>query len=82
MLRVPETLPSEVKTVPRDALVLRRTGAHVFIVKEGKAIKVEVTTGLAQGELIAVSGDLAVGDEVVIRGNERLRDQQDVVITE
>jgi len=82
MLRVPETLPSEVKTVPRDALVLRRTGAHVFVVKEGKAIKVEVTTGLAQGELIAVSGDLAVGDEVVIRGNERLRDQQDVVITE
>lgn len=79
-LMVPESQPQQVIAVPRDALVLRRQGAHVFTVKEGVAVKVDVTTGLATGDLIAVKGSISAGDQVVIRGNERLRDQQTVKI--
>jgi len=64
--------------VPRDALVLRRDGAFVFVIDaENKAQRVAVELGVASGELIAVSnreaGDLNVGDRVVTRGGERLR---------
>jgi len=75
-LLVPESLPQTVTAVPRDALVLRRQGSHVFVIRNGIAHKVDVTTGLAQGSLIAVFGEISPGDLVVIRGNERLRDQQ------
>ncbi len=81
-LMVPESLPKQVTAVPRDALVLRRQGAYVFVLNEGVAKKVEVTTDLAQGAMIAVIGDLSAGQQVVVRGNERLRDQQAVQVIE
>jgi len=64
--------------VPRDALVLRRDGAFVFLInKENKAQRVAVKLGVASGELVAVSteesGGLQAGDRVVVRGGERLR---------
>lgn len=78
MLMVPESIPVSVVAVPRDALVLRRQGAYIFAVNGGIAHKIDVTTGLAEGDLIAVYGNIKAGDQVVIRGNERLRDQQAV----
>ncbi len=77
-LLVPETLPEQVIAVPRDALVLRRQGAFVFVIKDDVAHKVDVTTGIAQGLMIAIEGDIKPQDQVVIRGNERLRDKQTV----
>ena len=77
---MPETAPQELLVIPRDALVLRRQGAHIFVINNGVARRVSVTTGLAQGDLISVTGDLQAGDQVVTRGNERLRDQQTVHI--
>ena len=77
-LMVPSSLPKTVTAVPRDALVLRRQGTYVFVVREGVAHKLDVTTGLAQGNMIAINGDVVAGEQVVIRGNERLRDQQQV----
>ncbi len=66
--------------VPRDALVLRPGQVSVFSINEdGTARQVVVTTGVAAGSLIAVEGDLAVGDEVIIRGAERLRPGQAVM---
>lgn len=69
--------------VPRDALVLRPEGISVFVVdSEQKARQVSVTTGIDAGEQIEVIGDLADGDTVIIRGNERLRPGQAVTIME
>ncbi len=79
-LMVPEATPQEVVAVPRDALVLRRQGAYIYTIKEGMAHKVDVTTGLAQGDMIAINGAVNAGDQVVVRGNERLRDQQAVQV--
>ena len=69
--------------VPRDALVLRPEGITVFVIdKEQKAKQVTVTTGIDAGEQIEVHGDLADGDVVIIRGNERLRPGQMVSVME
>lgn len=76
---LPTAKPQTVLTVPRDALVLRRGGAHLFkIDAESKAQRVSVQTGVAMGEYVEIKGDLAAGDKVVTRGNERLRPGQAV----
>lgn len=80
------SLPSaEVRTVtaaPRDALVLRADRISVFTIDdENKAKRVDVELGTAEGDFIEVIGDVNAGDNVVIRGGERLRDGQEVTIS-
>lgn len=66
-------------TVPRDALVLRKSGAFVYQIDENKlAQQVLVTTGIGVGERIEVFGELQNEGVVVIRGAERLRPGQKV----
>jgi RND family efflux transporter MFP subunit len=80
-LLVPTGAPAEVLAVPRDALVLRREGASVFRVSEdGLAERIDVVPGVGTGDLVAVSGQVAAGDRVVVRGAERLRPGQPVNI--
>ena len=67
--------------VPRDALVLRQNGSFVFrISADNKAEQIEVDVGDSAGDLVAVSGDLAEGDRVAIRGAENLSEGTDVRI--
>jgi len=78
---VPISGTRQALVVPRDALVLRPGEVSVFVVdKEQKAHQVKVTTGIDAGDQIEVNGDLADGDVVIIRGNERLRPGQLVTI--
>lgn len=71
----------EVLAVPRDALVLRREGTSVFrINQENSAEQVQVEVGLGAGEYVAITGDVNVGDKIVVRGAERLRPGQAVQI--
>ncbi len=68
-------------SVPRDALVLRNDQVFVYTVSaDNTAVKVPVTAGSGRGSNIAISGDLFVGDPVVVRGAERLRDGQAVKV--
>ncbi|MFK7886220.1 MAG: efflux RND transporter periplasmic adaptor subunit [Gammaproteobacteria bacterium] len=72
---VPMRSASESLVVPRDALILRRDGAFVFRVNDDQtATRIAVTTGDSRGDVVAVSGELLAGDQVVIRGAESLRD--------
>lgn len=78
---LPTALPQDALSVPRDALVLRRGGNYLFKVNgDSMAEQVFVEVGIADGGFIQVSGDLAAGDRVVVRGNERLRPGQPVRI--
>lgn len=71
----------EVLAVPRDALVLRRDGTSVFRINtENKAEQIPVAVGIGAGELIEVIGDLQPGDQIVVRGAERLMPGQTVQI--
>ncbi len=78
---VPTADLREVLAVPRDALVLRGDGIAIFIVDEDNtARRIQVTTGIGEGEWIEVRGPIQAGDRVVVRGNERLRPGQEVSV--
>ncbi|MEM1081793.1 MAG: efflux RND transporter periplasmic adaptor subunit [Pseudomonadota bacterium] len=78
---VPTANVREVLAVPRDALVLRGDGISLFIVDaDNKARRISVVTGIGSDDLIEVIGPIQAGDQVVVRGNERLRPGQDVSV--
>lgn len=70
-------------TVPRDALVLRKSGSYVYQVTEDNIAKqVLVETGIGMGERIEVFGNLTSDAPVVTRGAERLSEGQKVRFAE
>jgi len=72
--------PYKAILVPKDALVLSKTGKSVFVVNNQSAHVVPVKAGDAFGPLIEVQGNLKAGQKVIIRGNERLMPGQPVQI--
>jgi len=80
---VPMSELRQVLAVPRDALVLRPEGITVFVIdSNNQAQQVSVVTGIGSGEQIEVTGAIAPGDRVVVRGNERLQPGQTVMVAE
>ncbi|MBT8051170.1 MAG: efflux RND transporter periplasmic adaptor subunit [Gammaproteobacteria bacterium] len=78
---IPVSNTRQVLTVPRDALVLRSTGASVFVIADDDtARQVSVIPGIGQGDDIEISGEISAGERVVVRGNERLQPGQAVQI--
>jgi RND family efflux transporter MFP subunit len=78
---LPETDPATVMAVHRDALILRQNAIYLFRVKDDDTVEqVAVTTGVGDGEMIEVRGDVQAGDRVVIRGGERLQPGQKVLV--
>ena len=70
-------------SVPRDALVRKNRGTTVVVVRDGKAVvvPVQVTGNLDAGSII-VQGKLNEGEDVVVRGNERIFPGTPVNITD
>ncbi len=72
---------SKVLAVPRDALIFRRDGISIFTVNNENIVsQIPVELGIASGEWIEVKGKINHGDNVIIRGSERLRAGQKVRI--
>ena len=72
--------PRTVVMVPKDALVERDDGWVVFAMNLENAVRVvPVRIGEAVGHWTEVRGEIQAGDQVVIVGNERLRDGQAVL---
>lgn len=60
--------------VPRDAVLNDHDGAYVFVVRNDKAERIAVKTGLDNDEYVAVTGEVKPGDLVVVQGNYELKD--------
>jgi RND family efflux transporter MFP subunit len=74
-LSMPTAAAKEVLAIPRDALIIRREGTSVFkVLADSSVVRVNVIVGLGAGRHIEVFGKLVAGDEVVVRGAERLDD--------
>ncbi len=75
--QLPDGLKQQSLLVPRDA-VIQQFGQNVlFIAVDGKAKMIPVLISGYQGGQAAVSGpDLGEGMQVVVKGNERIRDGQ------
>ncbi|MCP5365893.1 MAG: efflux RND transporter periplasmic adaptor subunit [Hyphomicrobiales bacterium] len=77
-LHVPTSAERQVTTVHKDAVLNRKGQNIVFVVVGGQAKIRPVELGEAVGPRFQVTGGLKPGDVVVVRGNERLRPNQDV----
>jgi membrane fusion protein, multidrug efflux system len=67
--------------VPRDAVVKGAVDERVFAVTDGIARAVTITPLASNADEVLVRAEgLAAGDEVVVRGNERLRPEQPVQV--
>lgn len=80
-LDVPVSRPEDVIVVPKDAVVQSGGGWQVFLNEDGAATPRRVEIGRAIGDAFEVTSGLAEGDEVVVRGNERLRPGQEIAAT-
>lgn len=60
-------------TVPTDAIIHRDGQQYVFVIKDNKAMEVQITTGYSQEEITEISGDINTDSEVVIKGHRNLK---------
>lgn len=78
---LPSAGTRSVVAVPRDAVMLRREGDFVMRVDgAGKAERLPVETGAEVDGLVEVTGDVRVGDRLIVRGGERIEPGQAVSI--
>jgi len=76
---LPKQTSKDATLVPRDALVLRERETFVLTIDDqNQAKKVNVLVGQGVGQWVSVSGALWAGDEVIVRGGERLQEGQKV----
>lgn len=67
--------------VHRDAVILQQDSTKIFVIdQQERAQEINVTLGGGTGSYIRVTGEIAAGDRAVIRGAERLVDQQKVEV--
>lgn len=62
----------QVLVIPSQALFLRNNQSFVYVVEQGKVVLAAVKTGLQQQEQIEILEGLQPGQQVIIKGQERL----------
>ncbi|WP_290652523.1 efflux RND transporter periplasmic adaptor subunit [Aquisalimonas sp.] len=68
----------EALMVPEEALLKEGRGSYVYVIEDGRARRVEVTSGQRVDGRVEVIGDVGDGDAVVVAGLQRVRDGADV----
>jgi len=65
----------------KEGIVRRGGGEFVYLAVDGKVTEVPVQTGIAHKNLVQIIGDVKPGVDVIVRGNERVRNAQDIQVT-
>ncbi len=68
--------------VPKYAVLTRNNQQLVFIVNGISASRIMVSAGIETRDLIEITGGLAEGDRLVVKGHETLRDKSKVRVIE
>jgi membrane fusion protein (multidrug efflux system) len=68
--------------LPEEALVPEGNSKFVFVVRDGKAMRVEVQTGRRRPGEVEITGGLDEGDVVVTEGTQKVRNGQPVKTTQ
>lgn len=82
VMQIPEKRVKEAIIVPTEAIVEEIEGVYVYIVKDDKAVKTEITVKESQSDKSAIEGEVEVGDEIVINGQLTLFDGAEVDVVE
>ncbi|MEL7730494.1 efflux RND transporter periplasmic adaptor subunit [Citromicrobium bathyomarinum] len=64
--------------IPEEAIVWGGEGAHLFVVRNGKAVRVPVTITSRREGRVFVDGDISRQDRVIVEGVQKVRDGQDI----
>ncbi|MBY0097268.1 efflux RND transporter periplasmic adaptor subunit [Mesobacillus maritimus] len=75
-----ETNKREVSVLPTEAIKQDGDKQTVFIIKDGKAVRREVKTGLSEGELIEVVAGLGPDDQVIVNPPQGLKEGAGVTL--
>jgi multidrug efflux pump subunit AcrA (membrane-fusion protein) len=59
--------------VPKTAITSNQERTFVIRIADGKAEWVDVKTGVYQGDVVEVFGDLHPGDSIAIRGSDEIQ---------
>src|SRR5438445_4223309 len=69
---------TDAQLLPAEALVTEKNKMSVFVVRDGKAQKVPITTGFDDGINVEVTGGLTPKDTVILAGKQAVTDGQPV----
>ena len=61
-------------TVPKSAVVTSTERKYVIVVRDGKAVKVNVDTGNANSGDIEIVGAVKPGEEVIVDANDEIKE--------
>lgn len=61
-------------SVPRSAVITSTERKYVLSVRDGKTMKVDVTTGNETVDRVEVTGALQAGDELVVNANDEMKE--------
>jgi len=81
-VKLPKGTAVKTVAVPRDALILKGATAYIFKVgADMKAEQISADRRATVGLWVAVSDQVKAGDQIVVRGGERLTQGQSVLIS-
>lgn len=78
---IPTTALADQMLIPTEAVIPSMEGKSVWLVRDGRAVSVNVATGTRMEKMIAVSRGLKVGDSVIITGLMQMREGAMVKVT-
>jgi len=60
--------------VPKSAIVTSTERKYVLAVRDGKTVKVDVSTGIENNNRVEVIGDLKISDKVIASANDEIEE--------
>lgn len=69
-------------TLPIDAVVDLDSFPHVYVVKNGEAVKINVSVGIIYDDKVEITDGLQEDDQVIIKGQQDLTEGQSVEVIE
>ncbi|MCL2578094.1 MAG: efflux RND transporter periplasmic adaptor subunit [Defluviitaleaceae bacterium] len=72
----------DVIVIPRSAAILTDAGYVVFLARDGKAVQQEVTVGIDTGTEIEIKSGLAVGEPLIVTGQQFLIDGVQILVVD
>ena len=70
----------DVLTVPYNALINQDNTQALYVIKDTKAERREVTLGYRENNIVEILSGVSAGEQIVIRGQQNLKDQSLVEI--
>ncbi len=76
---LPESISKDTMAIPRDALVVDQKGKAIFRMDESRKVeRIPVTVLSGNDTSVAITGDIKIGDQVVVRGSGMLKTGDEV----